>query len=332
MNNNEIESPEEYCEICKNNHNFIFPKDLFDAIKNNEVVLFAGAGISTEGNNIFPSTLYEDILDEIEDLSDNVPSFSQLMSEFCKKQGSRRYLIERICGRINYVQSHPNLYRSTVRFHQLLATIPCIKEIITTNWDDFFERECNATPFVYEQDMAFWEQPSRKVLKLHGSINNLGSIVITSEDYENRYESLHTGLVGSQLKLLIAKRTLVFVGYSFNDEDFNRLLSFVHSQLGDFIKKFYIVTLEESNNDKWKEVGLEPIYTAGEYFLRVLIHKLQASGCLISEDIINVVQRELEVIIEEHHRLAYKIKMSDHPEVIFCLSYQDGMIHAFEHL
>lgn len=331
MINNERESPENYCEICKNYHDFIFPKDLFDAIKNNEVVLFAGAGISTEGNNIFPSTLYEDILAETENSGDNVPSFSQVMSEYCNNQGSKRGLIERICRRINYVQSHPELYRRTVRFHQLLATIPCINEIITTNWDDFFERECNATPFVYEKDMAFWEQPGRKVLKLHGSINNLGAIVVTSEDYEERYESLHTGLVGSQLKLLIAKKTLVFVGYSFNDEDFNRLLSFVHSQLGSFIKKFFIITLDESNNDKWKELGLEPIYTAGEYFLHVLIHKLQASGCLISEDIINIVQRELEIIIEKHYQLADKIRMSDHPEVIFCLSYQDGMIHAFEH-
>ena len=331
MINNGRESPENYCEICKNYHDFIFPKDLFDAIKNNEVVIFAGAGISTEGSNIFPSTLYEDILAETEYSGDKVPPFSQVMSEYCNNQGSKHGLIERICKRINYVQSHPELYKTTVKFHQLLATIPCINEIITTNWDDFFERECHATPFVYEKDMAFWEQPGRKVLKLHGSINNLGSIVVTSEDYEERYESLHTGLLGSQLKLLITKKTLVFVGYSFNDEDFNRLFSFVHSQLGSFIKKFYIVTLDEYNNDKWKELDLEPIYTAGEYFLMVMIHKLQESGCLISRDVINDVERELEGLIEDHHRLAYEINMSDYPEVIFCLSYQDGMIHAFEH-
>lgn len=206
MSINKRKTSAEYCDICKDYHDFVFPEDLFDAITNHEVVIFAGAGISTEAGKVFPSTLYEDILAEIEYLSDNAPSFSQVMTEFCKKQGGRRELIERICKRITYVRSHPQLYRGTVTFHQLLATIPCINEIITTNWDDFFETECHATPFVYEQDMVFWEQPGRKVLKLHGSINNLGSIVITSEDYENRYKSLHTGLVGSQLKLLIAKK------------------------------------------------------------------------------------------------------------------------------
>lgn len=331
MINNEKESPENYCEICKNYHDFIFPKDLFDAIKNNEVVIFAGAGISTEGSNIFPSTLYEDILAEKENSGDKDLPLSQIMSEYCKKQGSKRGLIERICQRINYVQSHPGLYNTTVKFHQLLATIPCINEIITTNWDDFFERECHATPFVYEKDMAFWEQAYRKVLKLHGSINNLGSIVVTSEDYDERYESLHTGLLGSQLKLLITNKTLVFIGYSFNDEDFNRLFSFVRSQLGSFIKKFYIVTLDDHNNDKWVELGLEPIYTAGEYFLMVILHKLQESGCLISEDVINEVEKEHKSLREDHLQLANEINISDYPEVTFCLSYQDGMIHAFAH-
>lgn len=331
MNRTRRKSSKEYCAICKNYHDFVFPDDLFESIVNHEVVIFAGAGISTEGSNIFPSTLYQDVLREIECSSSDVPSFSKVMSEFCKNKGGRRELIERVTKRINYARSFPDLYRSTVKFHRLLATIPCIEEIVTTNWDDFFETECHATPFVYEPDMVFWENPGKKVLKLHGSINNLGSMVITSEDYEKRYQSINTGLVGSQLKLLIATKTLVFFGYSFNDEDFNRLFSFVRSQLGDFIKKFYIVTLDKSNDDKWKDLGLQPIYTAAEYFLQILIHKLQVRGCLISDNIINIVQTELDLTSTEHILLTERIKITNYPEVIFCLSYQDGLIHAFEH-
>jgi len=330
VNRNKIRSSKEYCDICKNYHDFVFPDDLFESITNHEVVVFAGAGISTEGSNIFPSTLYEDILNETKYSMDNAPSFSKVMSEFCKNKGGRRELIERITERTNYVHSFPDLYRSTVEFHQLLGRIPCIEEIVTTNWDDFFESECHATPFVYEKDMVFWENPRRKVLKLHGSINNLGSIVITSEDYDKRYQSINTGILGSQLKLLIATKKLVFFGYSFNDEDFNRLFSFVRSQLGDFMKKFYIVTLDKSNDDKWKELGLEPIYTAGEYFLQVLIHKLQARGCLISDNIIGIVKAALNFTVRQHILLSNRIKITNYPEVIFCLSYQDGLIRAFE--
>ena len=330
MNPNKTKSSKEYCDFCKDYHDFVFPDDLFESIVNHEVVVFAGAGISTEGRNIFPSTLYQDILEEIEYSNDNLPSFSQAMSEFCKNKGGRSELIERIIERINYVRSFPKLYSSTVIFHRLLGMMPCINEIVTTNWDDFFETECHATPFVYEQDMVFWEKPGRKVLKLHGSINNLGSMIITSEDYDKRYHSISTDLVGSQLKLLIATKRLVFLGYSFTDEDFNRLYSFVRSQLGDFMRKFYIVTLDKSNDDKWKDLGLNPIYTAAEYFLQVLIHKLQHRGCLISDDIINVVQAALDFTIAQHLMLSTKIKMNKYPEVIFCLSYQDGLINAFE--
>lgn len=331
MRKNRKGSSKEYCAICKNYHDFVFPDDLFEAFVNHEVVIFAGAGISTENKNIFPSTLYEDILGEMKYSHEKVLSFSKVMSEYCKNTGDRRELIERIRARIDYVRSFPELYRSAVGFHRNLARIPCIKEIVTTNWDDFFEIECHATPFVYEQDMAFWEKPERKVLKLHGSINNLGSIVMTFEDYEKRYQSLNTGLVGSQLKLLIANRKLAFVGYSFGDEDFDRVYSFVRDQLGDFMKKSYIVTLDESQDKKWKELGLVPIYTAGEYFLQALIDKLELRGCLIPDYTIGCVQRELETITKEHIRLSRKINIVHQPEVIYCLSYQDGIIHAFEH-
>jgi len=320
----------EYCAICKDFHDFILPDDLFEALVRNELVIFAGAGVSTENKNVFPYTLYEDILRELGYSSNKDISFSEGMSEYCKKTGGKQELINRIRTRIDYVLSFPELYNSATRFHQQLAQIPCITEIVTTNWDDFFETECHAIPFTYEKDMAFWDKSNRKVLKLHGSINNLGSIVITKEDYEERYQSLNTGLVGSQLKLLIANRRLVFIGYSFSDEDFNRIYSFVRGQLRDFMKKSYIITLDELNDKKWRMLGLEPIYTAGEYFLRVLMHKLELKGCIIPNQSVSVVSKELNVIIKEHLRLAKVINLIDQPEVIYCLSYQDGVIHAFE--
>lgn len=323
--------PNEYCAVCKDFHDFVLPDDLFKALVSNELVIFAGAGVSTENKKVFPSTLYEEILRELGYSSSEAVSFSGAMSEYCKKVGGKQELINRIRARIDYAHSFPELYNSATRFHQQLAKIPCIKEIVTTNWDDFFGTECHANPFTYEQDMPFWDKTTRKVLKLHGSINNLGSIVVTTEDYEERYQSLNSGLVGSQLKLLIANRKLVFIGYSFGDEDFNRIYSFVRGQLRDYIKKPYIVTLDELNDRKWRMLGLEPIYTAGEYFLQVLMHKLELKGCIIPSLRVSGIYKELKAITKEHLKLAKDINPFEQPEVIFCLSYQDGVIHAFEH-
>jgi hypothetical protein len=324
-------NPNEYCAICKDFHDFILPDDLFEALVRNELVIFAGAGVSTENKNVFPYTLYEDIIEELGDSPNKDISFSEVMSKYCKKTGGKQELINRIRSRIDYVFSFPDLYNSATRFHQQLSQIPCITEIVTTNWDDFFERECHATPFTYEQDMAFWDKTTRKVLKLHGSINNLGSLVATTEDYEKCYQSLNTGLIGSQLKVLITNRRLIFVGYSFADEDFNRIYSFVRGQLKDFMKKPYIVTLDELNDSRWRNLGLEPIYTDGYYFLHVLTHKLELKGCLIPNQSVKGIYKELKVIRGEHIRLANTINLFEYPEAIYCLSYQDGIIHALEH-
>lgn len=162
-----LENPaESSCYKCKNNRDFILPDDLFEALVNNNLVIFAGAGVSTENTNVLPSSLYEDIIDELGYSLDKSLPFSKVMSDYCKKTGDRRELIERVRARIDYVVSFPELYEEAVAFHRQLARIPCIKEIVTTNWDDFFEIICHATPFVYEQDMAFWDKPVRKVLKL----------------------------------------------------------------------------------------------------------------------------------------------------------------------
>lgn len=125
--------PNEYCAVCKDFHDFVLPDDLFEALVSNELVIFAGAGVSTENENVFPSTLYEDILEELGYSSGKDISFSEAMSEYCKKVGGKQELINRIRARIDYAHSFPELYNSATRFHQQLAKIPCIKEIVTTN-------------------------------------------------------------------------------------------------------------------------------------------------------------------------------------------------------
>jgi hypothetical protein len=97
------------------------------------------------------------------------------------------------------------------------------------------------------------------------------------------------------------------------------------------MKKSYIITLDESKDKKWKELGLEPIYTAGSYFLKILTHKLEIKGCKISDNIISGVEKELETVRIEHMKLAKNVKLRKQAEAIYCLCYQDGVIHAFEH-
>jgi SIR2-like domain len=108
------------------------------------------------------------------------------------------------------------------------------------------------------------------VFKIHGSINNLGSIVATKEDYDACYDRLQSGILGSSLKMMLATKTILYVGYSFKDEDFIRIHSLLKTEMGNLFPTSYIVTLDREGVERYRELGLIPIFTDATYFISVL--------------------------------------------------------------
>ena len=72
------------CAICKNHHPFDIPTELMEALREKRLVIFAGAGISTEGKLVFPFTLYDDVRGELGLTEDDRPPFSVLMENYSK--------------------------------------------------------------------------------------------------------------------------------------------------------------------------------------------------------------------------------------------------------
>lgn len=59
------------CATCASEKDFDFPEHLLDKITSGDVVVFAGAGISTENRAHCKSTLYEQIKSELSAASQN---------------------------------------------------------------------------------------------------------------------------------------------------------------------------------------------------------------------------------------------------------------------
>lgn len=194
------------------------PKEIIDAVVKEELVLFCGAGVSTEKKTVLPHSFYSNIRDEL-DITDDL-SFCDLMQKYNDRPNGRRNLLKKIRERFKYIDSFPELHRQATAFHRELSQIYQIKTIITTNWDTYFEEYCGAVPITIPEDISLFDDTSRHVLKIHGSINNLSSIVATKSDYEACYERLQNGVIGAQLKSILAKKTVVFIGFSFGDEGF----------------------------------------------------------------------------------------------------------------
>jgi len=318
------------CEYCKNNRAVSLPEDLVAATQKGDVVVFAGAGISTENRSVLRHTLYDQIRGQIEAGEDL--TFPQVMQQFCATPNGRIKLIEEIRSRFDNIDSFPELEAAATRFHRSLGTLFLVSQIITTNWDTYFERYCHALPFVDGEDAAFWGTNQRKVLKIHGSIDKLSSIVATSSDYKACEKRLSTGLIGGILKNLLATKTFVFVGYSLRDEDFLQIRSFVRKQLKQFKRHAYLVTpFEDKMHESLERDGFTVLKTDGTFFVEQLKGHIRSLGPgLLSDELFDAARSLRLKLAEEHHKLHKKHKITNIPEVMYAASYQDGLAHSLE--
>jgi NAD-dependent SIR2 family protein deacetylase len=97
-------------------------------------------------------------------------------------------LIAYVAGRIEDASHAP------LRTHQLIAQLP-FKRIITTNWDTLLEealREAHR-PFVKvvrDVEMAYADEGKVLLIKLHGSVEQKDTLVITGDDYYDVFARL----------------------------------------------------------------------------------------------------------------------------------------------
>lgn len=109
--------------------------------------------------------------------------------------------------------------------HNLLPLLN-INFWITTNYDNLLERSLKKVdydPCIVVQDSHIPDISDRSntIVKIHGDISVENTIVITKNDYFKA--ALTKKLIWDKLRTILAEKTLLFLGYSMNDLDFNQL-------------------------------------------------------------------------------------------------------------
>lgn len=320
------------CAYCKNDLPFEIPKEIIQSLLNQQLVLFAGAGISTETKQIFKETLYEEVFLDLEEQDENI-SFPNLMSKFCRLNNGKQKLLEKIKKRFDYTHQYSELYSEASKFHKEVSKFWMIENIITTNWDDHFERECNAIPIVTAEDFAFYNINQRKVFKIHGSISNYGSIIATKEDYEKCYESLSTGLIGANLKTLLATKTILFVGYSFRDFDFIKVIELLKKEMGEVFPHFYIISLDDNFPDSINGLKFTHIKTSGTFFFENIREHFINKQLILPDELFKTIYHVKYSLIEAQSELhEFYFEKQKNCSVLFSSIYQDGISHAIDYL
>lgn len=307
------------CIHCGLDHEFELPEELRRAAHVREVVIFAGAGISTEVPTVFPQTIYRRAAEKL-GLTDP-GSFPEVIEAYEKEFG-RREFVQMVKAKFDYIDSFWGLRYDARKFHKELATMPYMQDIVTTNWDTYFEEECAATAFVTGEDIALWRMPGRRVLKIHGSMTNLGSLVATEADYKRRLKELRKGVMGGLLTELLATRTVVFIGYSLTDWNFRRLYRELRKDMGQYTGRVYFVSPFGASPEDEEGFGFTTLKTSGVKFLKELKRE-NLGNCNIDDSSYERVA-EYHAEILDADTFARTVPHRKYPSVIYCWSFHDG--------
>jgi HEAT repeat protein len=149
--------------------------------------------------------------------------------------------------------------------HAALKELPWAA-ICTTNYDTLLDRCLGCSPIVTEEDFQQMRLPRAqwgRLFKLHGSIDNPHTL--TARDYK-RWAERHR-MAHHFVKDLLLKDTFLFVGYSLSDPHWKALLELVETFIGSDEKWLYALVWQAS------EAELEPLR---------LIHRINGAG--LSQD------------------------------------------------
>ena len=123
--------------------------------------------------------------------------------------------------RLNY---NPALISELEKFKSLKNKISAV---ITTNYDTFLEDivfSSDYQVFVHQNELFSSDSYNiAEIYKIHGSVTDADSIMISKADYDAFHDSRK--LIIAKMLTLFAESPIVFLGYSFTDEDIQKIIS-----------------------------------------------------------------------------------------------------------
>ena len=126
----------------------------------------------------------------------------------------------------------PELMEELDKFKKLKNKVSAV---ITTNYDTFLEEHVFPKDFqVFVRQHELFSADSyniAEIYKIHGSATDAESIIITQDDYAHFKESRK--LIIAKMLTLFAESPIIFMGYSFTDDDVREIIADFLSCLSD---------------------------------------------------------------------------------------------------
>lgn len=229
-----------------------FPDDIITALKDDKLVVFAGAGVSMGP----PACLkdFKELARKVAEGTNQVQSDKESVDQFLGRLESVGLDVrERIANALNPPNHNP-LHSHLIRLFKNASAV----RIVTTNFEHLFEA---ASAQAWGEQFRVYDAPALPlgskfsgIVHVHGNLSDLESLVVTDADFGRAY--LTEGWARRFLLDVFQTYTVIFVGYSHGDT----VLSYLARALPPALTpRRYSLVRDTDDQDYWRFLGIEPI-------------------------------------------------------------------------
>ncbi len=216
---------------------FAIPEELVEQTERGNVLLFVGERVVRDrhGQN-FHGGLTNTLAARCGLNATDLPPFPDIARAYEKKAG-RHALVEFVRTQFETLDDVPQA------IHTLLARMDMCSVFATTCVDQHLERAFRAAqrpcdPIIAQTDVPFGSEHRTQLYKLHGSLDQADSLILTSKDLE-RFEDKRS--ISIVLQSYLTQKTILFLGYDLADPSFRRLYRVATKELDAYSRRSYAV-------------------------------------------------------------------------------------------
>ncbi len=227
---------------------YAFLRDVGKELLEENVAVFAGAGMSVGSGFVNWSELLRPMADELGLRVEKETDLVALAQYHCNDNASNRSQLNQ-----RLIEEFSREAEETEN-HKILCRLP-IRTYWTTNYDKIIEKALDKAGKIsdvkYTKEHLSTTKPKRDavVYKMHGDVDHPSHAVLTKDDYERYHVKMEQYL--ANLKGDLISKTFIFIGFSFTDPNLDYILSRVRVAYDGNQRRHYcfIKNNERKNNE-----------------------------------------------------------------------------------
>lgn len=282
-----------------------FPNEIIEAIMNEKLVIFAGAGVSKGEPTCLPD--FQELAEQVAMGTGETQKNDESCELFLGRLKDKKINVNK---RTADILSGGELSPNKLHEH-IVELFPNNKniKIVTTNYDNMFEAVLKKKGI---EDIKIYDTPAlplgndvNGIVHIHGNVLEPEYMVVTDDDFGKAY--LADGYVSRFLMKLFENYTVLFVGYSYGDVIVRYL---TRAMIKTKTKNRYILT--DSRDKNWNSLGVIPVFHEKKRF-DLMGEGINQLGIIIRRGLLDW-EKSLKMIAERP-----PVDLTIESEVLFCL-------------